>query len=83
MPKTKRASSNDWPTIARTMLSDAGLSYREASERIGMGESYVGGVLHNMENGSEPNVWTVAALAEACGYQLRLVGHDRDIRIRP
>lgn len=83
MAKAKRASNNDWPSIIRTMLRDEGLTFREASARTGRSESYIGGVVQNAERGSDPNVWTVAAIAEACGYQLRLTGHGKSFRIRP
>lgn len=78
-----RDSDNDWPTILKAMLHDSGETYRSIGQKMGRSESYMGGVISNCTRGSVPSAEVLAMIAEACGYEVHVTGHDRDFRIRP
>lgn len=74
----------DYAGLVRMMLDDEGIGMPAASGRMGMSHSYVGQTMSQMRRlGTVPSCDVMARLAEACGYELRLVGHGRNVRIRP
>ena len=62
----------------RHMCEVAGKGTVEVSGDIGRGRSYVGSIL---SRGSTPQADTLAEIAEACGYELVLIGHGEKIVI--
>lgn len=60
------------------MCDVSGKGTIEVSSEIGRAKSYVGGIL---SRGSTPQADTLAEIAEACGYQLALIGHGEQIVI--
>lgn len=73
---------NDWPSVLKGMIGSSGKTYRAISAELGKASSYVGATVTHAANGSVPSAQVLADIAEACGYELHLTGHDRDIRIR-
>lgn len=82
MAEETREITNDWPGIIRTMLADGGASHREVSRRMGKVPSYVSATLNACEHGTVPSSEVLAGMAEACGYELHVIGHGRDMRVR-
>lgn len=62
----------------RHMCDKAGKGTTIVSRDIGRGSSFVGSIL---SRGSVPKADTLAEIAEACGYELMLVGHGEQITI--
>ena len=62
----------------RHMCDMAGKGTTIVSKDIGRGSSFVGSIL---SRGSVPKADTLAEIAEACGYELALIGHDEKIVI--
>lgn len=62
----------------RHMCEVSGKGTIEVSSDIGRGRSYVGSIL---SRGSTPQADTLAKIAEACGYELMLVGNGEQIVI--
>lgn len=73
-------SGNDWREIIKGMMDDGGMSYHGLSRALGKADSYMSGYLYSVK---EPRASTLAAIAGACGYELHLTGHGKDIRIEP
>ena len=62
----------------RVMAEDADTTLQRLSVDSGRSRSY----LHALaRHGGAPKVSTLAEFAEMCGYELRLVGHGRSIKI--
>lgn len=62
----------------RHMCDKAGKGTTIVSKDIRRGSSFVGSIL---SRGSVPKADTLAEIAEACGYQLTLIGHGEQIVI--
>ena len=62
----------------RYMCDKAGKGTTVVSRDIGRGSSFVGSIL---SRGSIPKADTLAEIAEACGYELALIGHGERIVI--
>lgn len=62
----------------RHMCDKAGKGTTVVSKDIGRGSSFVGSIL---SRGSVPKADTLAEIAEACGYELALIGHGEQIVI--
>lgn len=73
---------NDWAGIITTLRRSAGVGSRELSRSLGHSPSWLTASLSNYRRGGVPNADTLASIAEACGFELRIVGHGRDIRVR-
>lgn len=76
-------SSNDWETIVRTMMRDAGMSHRKISVAMGKSPTYMGAMLRNYREGAAPSADILAGMAHACGFEVHVTGHGRDMLIRP
>lgn len=62
----------------RHMVNMSGKSTRAVSRDIGIADTFVGMTLSRK---SVPKLDTFADIAEACGYEVQIVGHDETIVI--
>jgi len=66
----------DMCDAVRMMVSLSGMSHREIAARLGKSDAYVSVMVGSVCSGRDVGIRKLAAIADACGYDLSLVDRE-------